>query len=193
VSGVHHYHYPSREEFEKRISGVTVPSTLKMAALVSAIVGLGLFAFGAATGEQRAWHALHFNWIFFTTISSAGVAFAAVQRMVTARWSRPVLRFFEGYVAFLPVAFILLLLILFPGREAIFTWAGREHIEIAEKAAYLEPTFFVLRGIVLFGSMMGVMLWFVYRSVRLDVAVMPKFTGAKWAEGLRAKDARRLR
>ena len=187
MSGVHHYHYPSREEFQQRIGNVTAPKGLKTAALVAALLGMGLFAFGAATGEQRAWHALHFNWIYLATISSAGVAFAAVQRLVTARWSRPVLRFFEGYVAFLPVAFVLLLLILFPGREAIFTWASREHVEVAEKALYLEPTFFVLRGIVLFGAMTAVMLWFVYRSVRLDVAVLPKFTGAKWAEGLRQK------
>lgn len=185
MSGVHHYHYPSREEFQRRIGGATVPKGLKTAALGAFLAGFALFLFGVVTGEQRAWHALHFNWIFFTTISTAGVAFAAVQRIVTARWSRPLVRFFEGYVAFLPAAFILLLLILFPGREAIFTWAGREHIEVAEKAAYLEPTFFVLRGIVLFGSMMAVMLWFVYRSVRLDVAIMPSFTGAKWAEGIR--------
>ncbi len=185
MSGVHHYHYPTREEFQKRIGSATVPKGIKTAALVAMVLGLGLFAFGAVTGESRAWHALHFNWIFFAAISTAGVAFAAVQRLVTARWSRPILRYFEGYVAFLPVAFVMLLLILFPGRSHIFTWAGRETIEIAEKAAYLEPTFFVTRGILIFAIMMAFMIWFVYRSVRLDVAVMPQFTGAKWAEGIR--------
>ena len=35
-------------------------------------------------------------------------------------------------------------------------------------------------------------LWFVYNSVRLDVAVLPEY-GAKWAAGIRAKHARRLR
>ena len=33
-----------------------------------------------------------------------------VQRITTARWSRAVIRFMEGYVAFLPVAFVFLLL-----------------------------------------------------------------------------------
>ncbi len=187
MSGVHHYHYPTREEFQQRIGNSTVPSTAKTAALVAAALGMLLFVYGAVTGEQRAWQSLHFNWLFLTTISTAGVAFAAVQRIVTARWSRPIVRYFEGYVAFLPVAFILLLLILFPGREAIFTWAGREHVEIAEKAKYLDPTFFVLRGIVIFGSMIALMIAFVYKSVRVDVGSMPKFTGAKWAEGIRQR------
>lgn len=184
MSGLHHYHYPSREEFERRIGSSKVPATVKTAALIAAALGMLLFVYGAVTGEQRAWQSLHFNWIFFTTISTAGVAFAAVQRITTARWSRPVVRYFEGYVAFLPVAFVMLLLILFPGREAIFTWAAREHIEVAEKAAYLDPTFFVLRGIVIFGAMMTLMIAFVYKSVRVDVASMPSFTGSKWAQGL---------
>jgi hypothetical protein len=188
VSGVHHYdHYPSRDEFQQRIGEAATPKTAKTAALVAAVLGMGLFAFGAFTGEERAWQALHINWLFLATISTAGVAFAGVQRIVTARWSRPILRFFEGYVAFLPVAFILLLLILFPGREAIFTWAAREEIEIAEKAQYLQPGWFVFRGVFFFGAMTLLSLWFVYKSVRLDVAVLPNFTGAKWAEGLRQR------
>jgi hypothetical protein len=48
--------------------------------------------------------------------------FVAVQRITTARWSRPIVRFLEGYVAFLPVAFVLLLLHLLVGRDHIFWW-----------------------------------------------------------------------
>lgn len=185
MSGAH-YHYPTRQEFARRLAGKSIPGTLKTISLVAAVLGFAVFAYGAFTGNARAWQALHFNWLFFATISSAGVAFAAVQRIVTARWSRTVVRFAEGFVAFMPLAFILLLLILFPGREHIFTWAGREAIPSPEKALYLEPTFFVLRGILLFGAMVAVQLWFVYNSVRLDVAVLPEY-GAKWAAGWRAK------
>ena len=64
---------------------------------------------------DRAWRAFHVNWLFFATLSQAGVMFVAVQRITTARWSRAVIRFIEGYVAFLPVAFVLLLLILLGG------------------------------------------------------------------------------
>ncbi len=185
MSGAH-YHYPSRQDFADRLQGKAVSSTVKLTCLILTVVGFGAFLFGAITGNARAWQALHFNWMFFATVSSAGVAFAAVQRITTARWSRTVVRFAEGFVAFLPVAFVLLLLILFPGREYIFTWAGREAIPIAEKATYLSPGFFVTRGILIFGAMVLVQLWFVYNSVRLDVAVLPEF-GAKWARGWRAR------
>jgi len=181
-----HYSYPTRQEFAKRLAGKPIPGIFKTASLVLALVGIATFLAGVFTGQERAWYALHYNWLFFATISSAGVAFAAVQRIVTARWSRPVVRFVEGYVAFMPVAFILLLVILIPGQSHIFTWAGREAIPVAEKATYLAPTFFVLRGIVLFGAMTLLQLLFVYNSVRLDVAVLPEY-GAKWAAGLRAK------
>ena len=76
----------------------------------------GLFFGGVFTGQERAWHALHFNWLYFTVISTAGTAFAAVQRIVTGRWSRPVVRSTEGFVAFVPVAFVILLVILLFGK-----------------------------------------------------------------------------
>jgi len=181
-----HYHYPTREEFARRLANKPFPKGLKTVFLVLAVIGIATFLGGVFTGQERAWHALHFNWLYFTVISTAGTAFAAVQRIVTGRWSRPIVRFAEGFVAFVPVAFILLLVILLFGKEHIFTWAGREAITIAEKAAYLSPGFFLARGVVLFGLITFLQLWFVYNSVRLDVAVLPE-AGAKWAAGLRAR------
>ena len=87
-------------------------------------VGFAIFLFGVFKGDDRAWHAYHVNWLFFTTFSSAGVVFVALQRITTARWSRPVVRMLEGYASCLPVAFLLMGLI-FLGR-AIFPWAHGE-------------------------------------------------------------------
>ncbi len=185
MSGVH-YHYPTREEFARRLVGKTTPPILKTVSLGLAVVGIAIFLYGTLSGNDRAWHALMFNWSFFVSISTAGVAFAAVQRIVTARWSRGVVRLAEGFVAFLPIAFVLLLIILFFGKSHIFTWAGRESITIQEKATYLNPTFFVTRGIAVFGLMTALMWRFVMNSVRLDVAVLPEY-GAGWAARIRAK------
>ena len=88
-----------------------VPKNLKTISLVLAVVGFGIFIAGAAMGENRAWQAFHVNWLYFTIPSSAAVMFAAVQRITTARWSRGVIRLIEGFVAFLPVAFVLLLVL----------------------------------------------------------------------------------
>ena len=181
-----HYHYPSRAEFVSRLANKPIPKGLKTLFLVMAVIGIATFLGGVFTGQERAWYALHFNWLYFTVISTAGTAFAAVQRIVTGRWSRPIVRFAKGFVAFVPVAFVILLVILFAGRTHIFTWAGRETIEIAEKAKYLSTGFFLARGVFLFGTITLLQLWFVYNSVRLDVAVMPE-SGAKWAAGIRAR------
>jgi hypothetical protein len=100
-------------------------------------------------------------------------------------------RFLEGYVAFLPVAWILLLLILTAGQHHIFTWTHEEPA-FAEKRAWLEPTFFTIRVILVYSIITLLSLWYVWTSVRLDVGMVPE-AGAKWAQGLRARMRRGFR
>ncbi len=137
---------PSRQDLVRLIQAKPVPGTLKTAALILAVVGFAVFIAGVAMGQDRAWQAFHVNWLFFTIPSSAAVMFAAVQRITTARWSRAVIRLIEGFVAWLPVAFVLLVLMLLFGKGHIFPWT-HETITIPEKAKWLDPTFFTLRGI----------------------------------------------
>jgi len=178
----HDAHIPSRDEVVQIISR-PIPKRLATISLVLAIVGFAIFLIGAFTGNARAWLAFHVNWLFFTTFSSAGVAISASQRITTARWSRPTIRFIEGYVAWLPVAFVLLLLTVFVGKRSIFPWAVTPPT-IHEKAVWLNPTFFTLRVIIVFALITLLSLWFVYRTVRLDVGVIPEW-GASWAKGIR--------
>src|SRR5438552_18645305 len=130
----HDAHALSREEVLVGIDRPTAPA-LKTISLLLALIGLVVFVIGLFVQPDRAWQALLVNWLYFTSISSAGVMFVAVQRITTARWSRPIIRLLEGYVAFLPVAFVLLLVILV-GRHHIFWWSNVVP-EIAEKRAYL--------------------------------------------------------
>ena len=111
MSAHHDASAPSRSDLVTMIQAKPVPSTLKMMSLILAVVGFGIFIAGAAMGQDRAWQAFHVNWLYFTIPSSAAVVFAAVQRITTARWSRSVIRLIEGFVAWLPVAFLLLLLV----------------------------------------------------------------------------------
>src|SRR6478735_11696675 len=115
----HNPHAPSREEV---VVGIDRPSApiLKTISLVLAVIGLIVFIIGLFVQPDRTWQSLLVNWLYFTSISSAGVMFVAVQRITTARWSRPIIRFLEGYVAFIPVAVVLLLLMIFVGRHHIF-------------------------------------------------------------------------
>lgn len=187
MSAQHHYS-PPRDQLVGVLQTKTMPAGLKTAGLAVGVLGMLLFAVGAATGQARAWQAFHVNWLFFTTIASAAVMFAAVQRIVTARWSRGVIRFLEGYVAFLPIAAVGLLVILIGGRGHIYPWwdvVGTGEL-IPEKELYLGHGFFWARSLVVFGALLALQVWYVWTSVRLDVGVTPEH-GASWAAGLRAR------
>ena len=185
----HQHHYsPPRDQLIDVLRTKTMPEGFKRLSLGLAVAGLALFAFGAVTGVSRAWQAFLVNWLFFTAIASAGVMFVAVQRIVTARWSRGILRFLEGFVAFLPFAAIGLLLIIFFGKGHIYPWwekVGTGYL-IPEKELYFNHGFFYARSIIVFGSLVALQLWYIWTSLRLDVGVTPEF-GASWAAGLRAK------
>src|SRR6185503_18398444 len=123
MSSHHGAHAPSRDEVLVGIDRPT-PRLLTTLAIVLAAIGLVVFIIGLFINPDRVWQALLVNWLYFASISSAGAMVVAAQRITTARWSRPVIRFLEGYAAFLPVALVLLLLIIFVGRHHIFWWSN---------------------------------------------------------------------
>lgn len=162
-----------------------VPAGVRKAATGAAIIGAVVFIAYLFIDPDRAWRAFHFNWWYFAFISWAGVTVAAVQRITTARWSREVVRFLEGYVAFLPVAFVFLVLIMTAGRSHIFPWT---HMAPPgpEKRLYLAPAFLIPRDLIMFAIATGLALWFIYLSIRLDVGIVAE-AGASWAKGIRAR------
>ncbi|MBA3342899.1 MAG: hypothetical protein H0T48_13830 [Gemmatimonadaceae bacterium] len=178
-----HVHMPTRDEILASTDR-PISKTLKLACIVFAVIGLLVFFAGVFTGSERAWRAMLVNWLYFSTISSAGVMFVAVQRITTARWSRSIIRLLEGYVAFLPVAFILLI-IIFLGKNYIFPWT-HEALHVPEKQLYLNPLFLIPRDIIAFGIIMGLSVWYIWTTVRLDVGHSPE-AGANWAKGLRER------
>jgi len=186
----HDAHALSRDEV---LVGIDRPSApiLKTVSIVLAAIGLIVFIIGLFIQPDRTWQSLLVNWLYFTSISSAGVMFVAVQRITTARWSRPIIRFLEGYVAFLPVAFVLLLLLIFFGKHHVFWWFNRVP-EIHEKEVYLNPPFFYTRVIFIALTLTLLSLWYIYTCVRLDVGILPE-GGANWARGLRERMRRGFR
>src|SRR4051812_44485014 len=144
----HDVHVPSREEV---LAGLDRPSSslLKTISLLLAGIGLLVFIIGLFLAPDRTWQALLVSWLYFTSISSAGVMFVAVQRITTARWSRPIIRFLEGYVASLRVAFALLLLIVLAGPHHFFWWSTPPP-ETPKRRVSLTPPFFLSRVILTF-------------------------------------------
>ncbi len=180
--------HPQREYTPAEVvaaSNRELPASLKTTTLAMFAIGAIVFIIGLFVNPDRAWRAFHQNWLYFTVISSAGVTFVAVQRITTARWSRGIIRFMEAYVAFLPVAFVFLLLSLSFGRSHLFWWTTGVYPN-PEKATYYNGTFLTLRDIVAVALLNVMGLWYIYTSVRLDVGRLPEW-GAKWAEGIRAR------
>ena len=175
---------PTRAELVAAYSK-PLPKALTTACLVLAVIGVLAFVVGLFLAPDRAWRAYHFNWLYFTVLSSAGVMFVAVQRITTARWSRPIIRFMEGYVAFLPLALLLLLISVLLGKGHIFPWT-HEVPPVPEKVTWFSAGFLTTRVLLSFVVITVLSLWYIYTSVRLDVGVLPE-AGAGWARGLRAR------
>ncbi len=175
---------PTREQLVAAYAK-PLPKALRTASFVLAAIGVLAFVVGLFVAPDRAWRAYHFNWLYFTSLSSAGVMFVAVQRITTARWSRPIIRFMEGYVAFLPVALLLLLVSVFLGKGHIFPWT-HEVPPVPEKVTWFDGGFLTLRVLLSFLVITALSLWYIYTSVRLDVGLVPE-AGSNWARGLRAR------
>lgn len=121
--------------------------------------------------HERLWLAVHFNWLFWSSVATGMVVFAISLHITNARWSWPLRRFALAGAAFLPVSFILFLLKL-PGRPVWFEhWWGKvegDHI-LEAKAAWLSPTGMLVRDVLGLLVLFGMMLWFAYHMLRPDL------------------------
>ena len=176
-------HLPPRDALVAATSK-PMPAAWTWGSLALLAIGVVTFAIGAFSGDDRVWQALLVNWLFFAAMSQGGVTIVAVQRITTARWSRPIVRMLEGFAAFLPASF-LLLIVIFLGRAHIFPWA-RGPIHTAEKAFWMRPSFLITRDLVLFALMAVMSVRYVWLSVRLDVGVLPE-AGAWWGKWARER------
>jgi hypothetical protein len=140
-------------------------------AAVPALVALGVLAFAAAlmTDGQRALRAYLFNWLFFTTVAQGAVMLAVIVIIAKGMWSRTSRRFALGFVAYLPVAYLLLLPI-YIGAGDLFPWV--EHVDPPGKAAYLNVPFMIARHVILLGIVLALSLAFAYWSLRPDLGAL---------------------
>ncbi|MBX6363406.1 MAG: polysulfide reductase NrfD [Gemmatimonadetes bacterium] len=140
-----------------------------------ALVVVGAIAIVAALASDpaRAWRAYLANWLFFTSISAGAVMWSAIVMMARGLWSQPVRRIQLSFVAFLPIAWLLFLPLLFVSGKYIFPWSAGfvgevEHIP-AGKALWLNVPFAITRNLVLFTVFVAVALAFAYWSLRPDL------------------------
>ncbi|MBI2370504.1 MAG: hypothetical protein HYV08_09785 [Deltaproteobacteria bacterium] len=123
----------------------------------------------AATGAQwqRAWQIFLVNLLFWMGMAQGGVVLAALYELTGSRWGEPVRRLALGLGGFLPLAFLLFLLLPL-GREALFP---EVHGAVAEQAWLAFPFRFGRDAgglLVLFGVSLA------YMSARLRAPSRPE-------------------
>lgn len=133
--------------------------------VILAVIGVVASVAGLLSDPQRAWTALIWNWVFFSGVSVAGAIVAAATTASNGNWIWPMRRFAEGLTAFLPVSFVLMI-VLFFGIDEVYEWVDHPP---AAKEAWLDPTFFVIRETVGVAVLYGFALAMVYWSMRPDL------------------------
>jgi hypothetical protein len=122
------------------LSGRTglVLAGLVLLGAVSFVVAL---AGGAGT---HAWAVFLANLLFWSGLSVAGPAIAGIFELTEARWAATLRRIATTTVAFMPVSFVLFLLLMI-GLRALYPWVVEP---IPKKAAWLNVPFFALRTVI---------------------------------------------
>ncbi len=138
--------------------------------------------------HQRPWSSLLISTLFFLMVSVAATLWWALQYVAQAGWSALLLRIPMAISSFIPYgAFIMLFIIITGGlhwhhtyhwmAEGIMDPANHHYDEIiANKSAYLNIPFFILRSIIYIAGWMG----FAYLLKRYSVSQDRDGNGMKW-------------
>ena len=154
------------------------PASLKGATYAAIAVGVLTLAYGFI-GEglgTRTWGAFLFNLFFFFCLGLGGMAFAAMQDVISANWGRPIRRIQEGFGAFVPVAILLfvvyLLAVGFGVADAgkVYKWMDDPSIlnHFHGKDSYLVPHWFFIRVGSILAAILFLTLWQLKMSLKRD-------------------------
>ncbi len=166
-----HVHLPGE------ISVRYLPRSSRANAIFGALFAVGLVSFVVRLTQDptSAWISYVSNWLFFTSVSAGAVLLAVATWITKAKWNWSVRRVSQAMVAFLPVAFVLLLPML-TLREGYFPWIEMMASDpiVQKKAAYLNVPFLIVRNLLAMGLLTGMALWFVYLALRPDMGLSDK-------------------
>ncbi|NIT13469.1 MAG: hypothetical protein GTN99_04250 [Candidatus Dadabacteria bacterium] len=157
---------------------------------------IGLFVFLTHVGKEEyshdVWQIFLVNFVFWTGIAQAGIVFSAILRLTRGKWGRPLLRVSESLGSFVPVAFILLLVLLFIGKDNVLPYI-KDPYPYAAKEIWLAPGFVVGRHLFAFGILFILSMFYLYYSLRQDLGgAGEKLSGicAKITEGWKGDEER---
>jgi Ni/Fe-hydrogenase subunit HybB-like protein len=128
-----------------------------------ALLGAIVFLLGVTSGDApRTWAIYLVNLVFWSGLAATGPAIAGMMQLTEARWSPTVRRLALTTAGFLPIAFILIV-VLFAGRAVLYPWVLHP---VPLKAAWLNVPFFWLRTLGCAAALLIVTFAFVRRFLR---------------------------
>ncbi len=136
--------------------------------ILGALVLLGVLAFAVALAggaATHAWGVFLANLLFWSGLAAAGPAIAGMLELTEARWAARLRRIATTTVAFMPVSFVLFLVLLL-GLRALYPWVAEP---IPAKAAWLNVPFFAARTVLGVAALYWVSLRFA-RAVHASPA-----------------------
>ncbi len=143
----------------------------RIALWVFVLAGMLMFIIGLATGAaERTWEAFLINTVFWGGMAQAGVMLSVIWQITDAKWGRPFKRLAEGFGAFLPVTFVMFILVFFGGKY-LYEWVENP---MQVKEGYLNMGFFVTRNIIGFLLMYGITFFFLMASLKPDLSAARK-------------------
>lgn len=140
---------------------------MRMIAIVFILLG-ALFSVLGGFGENpsRMWQIYLVNFLLWTGIAQAGAVFSAIMELTNANWGKRMRQVAESLVSFLPFSLILLIIML-PGSDHIFSWLSKVHIHEAKKT-YLNLPFLFGRNIIGLGILTFLSIVFVKKRRAAD-------------------------
>lgn len=160
-------------------------AALVVGGLVLGVLGIALAFLLSGDHPQRALAALHFNWMFWSSVAIGMVIFSVALHLTHARWAWSIKRFSLAGAAFLPVSFVIFPFMLFFGRYVYFHhWIehdGHNPVHgdpiLEAKAAWLSFPGMMVRDVVALAVLYGLALLFTYHQLR------PDMHGRGWGTG----------
>lgn len=128
--------------------------------LALVVLGTAVFLGGLFVDASRTWQIMYVNFLFWSGLAQGGVVVSGVYRMTNSHWSEPFRGIAEGTSAFLPVSFVLLLVMMAGGRW-IFPWWSAP---VPGKALWLSPQFLFGRQILISAFLLWLSLKYVAAS-----------------------------
>jgi len=143
------------------------------------VIGAVALTYLFAVNPTRAWGSFAVNVIFWLGIAEAGVVLAAAIRLTNGRWGGPIMRIGESLSAFLPVGFVLMVVLLVGGIWNLLPWT--HHVD-PRQAPYLNVPFLYIRtlgGLLLFW-------WLASRLVKISLRADAQLLKPHVPESLKA-------